>query len=60
MESVASFNGRYERPAGASLAANALCTQFGGRLRKVFDVPAQDASADCFDALLRQIQEKLG
>lgn len=52
--------GRFVQPAPCS-PQGALCAEFGVRLRQMFDVPAEErARQDRFEALLRQIGEKLG
>ncbi|WP_395666441.1 hypothetical protein [Methylocella sp.] len=58
---VERFSGSFERPVAPRASGGHLAAQFGGRLRRVFDLPAgDDVTQDRFDALLRQIGEKLG
>lgn len=61
MEKVTAHPGRFERAADGQVGRALLSAQFGGRLRRMFDVPAGDGGVqDQFDALLRQIGDKLG
>ena len=58
---VERFSAAFERPVTPRAAGGHLTAQFGGRLRRVFELPTgEGASNDRFDALLRQIGDKLG
>lgn len=60
MEKVAAYGGRFERVADGPSGRALLSAQFGGRLRRMFDAPLDDPMQNQFDALLRQIGDKLG
>ena len=51
---------RFEKPEAPLSGSPAICVQFGGRLRRVFDIPDRDSQPDRFLTLLQQIESKLG
>ncbi len=55
--SAAPYRGQFEKP---DISGNgSLCAQFGGRLRRVFELPCAESAPDDFAVLLRRIEEKL-
>ncbi len=54
------YSSRFEKPEMAVSGNSAMCSQFGGRLRRVFELPDLESQPDQFAILLGQIEEKLG
>ena len=58
-EGSTSYGNRFEKPEVELLGKPAVCVQFGGRLRRMFELPCSEFQPDQFQMLLRQIEEKL-